>query len=55
MRVAISILLAAVFLLAGGFTYNIIHEVYPNPPIVGALGALVVWIIGWRVIAWRHK
>jgi hypothetical protein len=55
MKGAISILLVFVFLLTGGGVYNIIHEVYPNPPIIGALGALVVWIVGWHVVSRRAK
>lgn len=55
MKVGVKILMALGFLLAGGIAYNIIHEVYPKPPIVGALGALVVWIVGWRLISRRGK
>jgi hypothetical protein len=55
MKGAITIFLACVFFLTGGAIYNIIHEAYPNPPIVGALCALVVWIVGWRVVSRRAK
>jgi hypothetical protein len=55
MKFAVSFLMAVGFLLAGGCTYNFIHEIYPDPPVFGAFGALVVWVIGWRVVTRRNK